>query len=67
MIDKDVDEWIRNEDDKLVKDLAETLDLDGGLKEVLQRAEEVPAESLKVCPSCGLMIGHSDPCPVCND
>jgi ribosomal protein S27AE len=33
----------------------------------LRRENDKLVESLKVCPSCGLMIGHSDVCPVCND
>lgn len=43
-----------------------SLDLEAGLQAVLSGMVCCP-ESLKVCPDCGLMIGHSDICPVCND
>jgi hypothetical protein len=67
MTDEEVDDWMRRENDKLVEEVRASLDLDAGLKDVFRRAEEYSAESLKVCPGCGLMIGHSDVCPVCND
>lgn len=47
-------------------DIIAGVDLEAGLREALSRPPRCP-ESLKVCSGCGLMIGHSEFCPVCND
>jgi hypothetical protein len=50
--DEEVGEWLHRENEKLGA--------------ALSHSPSCP-ESLKVCPGCGLMIGHSEVCLVCND